>query len=91
MTAPPAVSVAAEARLHKERRRRVGAIIAVVVMVVILVGAAIGAASRQASGGKSFTATVGPAASTGIRVSATLSGDSESAPKLVIHLGAVGR
>ena len=230
MTAPPAVSVAAEARRRKEHRRRVGAIVAVVVMVVILVGAAIGAvgfnnswwtqanpvasndqkapdgssvfsqtgidyftrtgvvkvsmgadrptseqvglassgtkhidflvpltvkatattslsfalvdsldvissggrlsaieitpndayeqligevhalapkvgwsdsavaafdaeltASRQASGGNSFSATVGPAASTGMRVSATLSGDSESAPKLVIRLGAVGR
>lgn len=48
-------------------------------------------ASREASGGRSFTATVGPAVSTGMRVSATLSGDSGSAPKLVIHVGAVGR
>lgn len=48
-------------------------------------------ASRQASSGDSFTATIGPAASTGMRVSATLSGDSNSTPKLVIHLGAVGR
>jgi hypothetical protein len=47
--------------------------------------------SRQASGGDSFTATVGPAASTGMRVSATLSGDSNSAPKLVIHVGAASR
>jgi hypothetical protein len=48
-------------------------------------------ASRQASGGDSFTATIGPAASTGMRVSATLSGDSNTTPKLVIHLGATSR
>jgi hypothetical protein len=48
-------------------------------------------ASRRANSGDSFTATVGPGASTGMRVSATLSGDSNSAPQLVIRLGAVGR
>jgi len=46
--------------------------------------------SRQAHNGDSFTATIGPAASTGMRVSATLSGDKSSAPVLVIRLAASG-
>jgi hypothetical protein len=45
-------------------------------------------ASRQQNNGEKFTATIGPSASTGIRVSATLSGDSDSAPVLVIRLDA---
>lgn len=36
----------------------------------------------------SFTATIGPAAMTGMRVSATLSGDASSTPALVIRLDA---
>jgi len=43
MTAPPAVSVAAEARRRKERRRRISGITAVVVMCAILVGASVAA------------------------------------------------
>ncbi len=46
------------------------------------------AASRVAHKGDSFTATIGPAASAGMRVSATLSGDSSSAPSLAIRLDA---
>lgn len=45
-------------------------------------------ASRQQHHGDSFTATIGPAASTGMRVSATLSGDANSTPVLVIRLDA---
>jgi hypothetical protein len=45
-------------------------------------------ASRQQNHGDKFSATIGPAASTGMRVSATLSGDSNSGPQLVIRLEA---
>jgi hypothetical protein len=45
-------------------------------------------ADRQKNHGDKFTATIGPAASTGIRVSATLSGDASSPPTLVIRLDA---
>jgi hypothetical protein len=45
-------------------------------------------ASRQQNNGDKFTATIGPSAATGIRVSATLSGDTDSAPVLVIRLDA---
>jgi len=45
-------------------------------------------ADRQKNHGDSFTATIGPAATTGMRVSATLSGDAGSAPELVIRLDA---
>jgi hypothetical protein len=45
-------------------------------------------ANRQKNNGDSFTATIGPAATTGMRVSATLSGDSNSTPELVIRLDA---
>jgi hypothetical protein len=45
-------------------------------------------ASRQQSHGDKFTATIGPAATTGMRVSATLSGDASSTPVLVIRLDA---
>jgi hypothetical protein len=45
-------------------------------------------ASRQQNNGEKFTATIGPSASTGIRVSATLSGDANSPPTLVIRLDA---
>lgn len=45
-------------------------------------------ASRQQNHGDKFTATIGPAASTGMRISATLSGDASSTPVLVIHLDA---
>lgn len=43
-------------------------------------------ADRQKNHGDSFTATIGPAAATGVRVSATLSGDASSTPVLVIRL-----
>ncbi|MEO6532747.1 MAG: hypothetical protein ABIO06_04125 [Pseudolysinimonas sp.] len=45
-------------------------------------------ADRQKNHGDNFTATIGPAASTGMRVSATLSGDANSTPVLVIRLDA---
>jgi hypothetical protein len=45
-------------------------------------------ADRQSHHGDSFTATIGPAATTGMRVSATLSGDASSTPELVIRLDA---
>lgn len=45
-------------------------------------------ASRQQNHGDKFSATIGPAASTGMRVSATLSGDQNSGPVLVIRLEA---
>jgi len=45
-------------------------------------------ADRQEHHGDSFTATIGPAAATGMRVSATLSGDAGSTPELVIRLDA---
>ena len=45
-------------------------------------------ADRQKNHGDKFTATIGPAAATGIRVSATLSGDASSPPTLVIRLDA---
>ena len=45
-------------------------------------------ANRQQNHGDSFTATIGPAAATGMRVSATLSGDASSTPVLVIRLDA---
>ena len=45
-------------------------------------------ASRQQNHGDKFTATIGPAATTGMRVSATLSGDASSTPELVIRLDA---
>ena len=44
--------------------------------------------SRQQNNGDKFTATIGPSATTGIRVSATLSGDANSVPVLVIRLDA---
>ncbi|HEU0205632.1 MAG TPA: hypothetical protein VFQ74_02935 [Pseudolysinimonas sp.] len=43
---------------------------------------------RQKNHGDTFTATIGPAATTGMRVSAALSGDARSAPELVIRLDA---
>jgi hypothetical protein len=45
-------------------------------------------ADRQKNHGDKFTATIGPAATTGMRVSATLSGDASSTPELVIRLDA---
>jgi hypothetical protein len=45
-------------------------------------------ASRQQNHGDKFTATIGPSATTGMRVSATLSGDANSVPVLVIRLDA---
>ncbi|MEO6116772.1 MAG: hypothetical protein ABIP33_10335 [Pseudolysinimonas sp.] len=45
-------------------------------------------ASRQQNHGDKFSATIGPAATTGMRVSATLSGDANSTPVLVIRLDA---
>ncbi len=45
-------------------------------------------ASLQANHSQKFTATIGPAASTGMRISATLSGDQDDPPTLVIHLEA---
>lgn len=45
-------------------------------------------ANRQKNHGDKFTATIGPAASTGIRISATLSGTASSGPELVIRLDA---
>ena len=45
-------------------------------------------ASRQQNHGDKFTATIGPAATTGMRVSATLSGTASSTPELVIRLDA---
>ena len=45
-------------------------------------------ANRQQHHGDSFTATIGPAATTGMRVSATLSGSASSTPQLVIRLDA---
>jgi hypothetical protein len=44
--------------------------------------------NRQQNHGDKFTATIGPAASTGIRISATLSGTADSSPELVIRLDA---
>ena len=44
--------------------------------------------SRQAHHGDSFSATIGPASSTGMRVSATLSGDQTSEPTLLIRVDA---
>jgi hypothetical protein len=45
-------------------------------------------ASRQQNHGDKFTATIGPAATTGMRISASLSGDASSTPLLVIRLDA---
>jgi hypothetical protein len=45
-------------------------------------------ASRQQNNGDKFTATIGPSATTGMRVSATLSGEASSVPVLVIRLDA---
>lgn len=45
-------------------------------------------ADRQEHHGDSFTATIGPAAAAGMRASATLSGDANSPPTLVIRLDA---
>jgi len=45
-------------------------------------------ADRQKNHGDSFSATIGPAATTGMRISATLSGDAGSPPELVIRLDA---
>lgn len=45
-------------------------------------------ADRQKNHGDRFTATIGPAAATGMRVSATLSGDANSSPTLAIRLDA---
>ena len=45
-------------------------------------------AGQEESHRTSYTATIGPAATTGMRVSATLSADQESAPTLVIRLDA---
>ena len=44
--------------------------------------------NRQANHGDKFTATIGPAASTGMRISATLSGTASSTAVLVIRLDA---
>ena len=45
-------------------------------------------ANRQQNHGDKFSATIGPAATTGMRVSATLSGTASSSPELVIRLDA---
>jgi len=45
-------------------------------------------ADRQKHHGDSFTATIGPGAAAGMRVSATLSGDANSPPTLLIRLDA---
>jgi hypothetical protein len=45
-------------------------------------------ADREQTHGDKFSATIGPSATTGMRVSATLSGDANSVPVLVIRLDA---